>query len=143
MQVFLAITGIVAVAILYSVNFSLSGNGILSDIFNTINSQNILIKFVVISLGVFLIAHFAKVYAAEKHLYNINIQKQNALESHNQILNSVIATESENEKEIRNVILLELTKAMFDAKDTGYLKGHSQNSIPNNSIVEISRTMSK
>ena len=81
-----------------------------------------LIKFVVISLGFYLIAHFSKIHSAEKHLYNINTQKQNALESHQQILQSIAPTESENEKEIRNAILLELTRAIFDPKDTGYSK---------------------
>ena len=76
-----------------------------------------LIKFVVISLGFYLIAHFSKIHSAEKHLYNINTQKQNALESHQQILQSIAPTESENEKEIRNAILLELTRAIFDPKD--------------------------
>lgn len=143
MIVSIVITALVAVFILWGINFVSADKGILLDLLNTINSQNILLKFVVISLGAFLIAHFSKVHAAEKHLYNINTQKQNALESHNKLLNSVIATESENEKEIRNAILLELTRAIFDAKDTGYLKGYSQNSTPTNSIVEISRTISK
>jgi len=51
-------------------------------------------------------------------LYNLNIQRQNALNSHKQILDSIIATQSENEKEIRNAILLELTRAIFDTKET-------------------------
>ena len=42
-----------------------------SNLFNTINTQNIIIKFVVLSLGGYLISHFSKVYSAEKHLYNL------------------------------------------------------------------------
>ena len=102
-----------------------------------------LIKFVVISLGFYLIAHFSKIHSAEKHLYNINTQKQNALESHQQILQSIAPTESENEKEIRNAILLELTRAIFDPKDTGYSKTNNQISSPTSQIVEISKSLPK
>ena len=102
-----------------------------------------LIKFVVISLGFYLIAHFSKIHSAEKHLYNINTQKQNALESHQQILQSIAPTESENEKEIRNAILLELTRAIFDPKDTGYSKTNNQISSPTSQIVEISKSIPK
>ena len=100
-----------------------------------------LIKFVIISLGFYFIAHFSKIHSAEQHLYNINTQKQNALESHQQILQSVIHTESENEKEIRNAILLELTRAIFTPKDTGYSKTSNQISSPANQIIEISKSI--
>ena len=113
-----------------------------SNLFNTINTQNIIIKFVVLSLGGYLISHFSKVYSAEKHLYNLNIQRQNALNSHKQILDSIISTESENEKEIRNAILLELTRAIFESKDTGYLNG-VQSPTSTSQIVEISKTLTK
>ncbi len=96
-----------------------------------------------LSLGGYLIAHFAKVYSAEKHLYNINVQRQNALNSHKQILDSVIATESENEKEIRNAILLELTRSIFQNQETGYLKGNTNSTMPTNQIIEISKTLTK
>ena len=96
-----------------------------------------------ISLGFYLIAHFSKIHSAEKHLYNINTQKQNALESHQQILQSIAPTESENEKEIRNAILLELTRAIFDPKDTGYSKTNNQISSPTSQIVEISKSIPK
>jgi hypothetical protein len=62
-------------------------------------------------------------------LYNLNTQRQNALNSHKKILDSVQATDSENEKEIRNAILLELTKAIFENKDTGYIKQKEDHSI--------------
>lgn len=113
-----------------------------TNLLDTINTQNILIKFVALSLGWYLITHFSKVYSAEKHLYNVNSQRQNALNSHKQILNSVISTDSDNEKEIRNAILLELTRSMFDKWDTGYLKWWQQQN-PTNQIIEISKTLSK
>ncbi len=139
----IVLTGIVSIFFLQDVEFVKNDNATFwKNLFNTINTQNILIRFVVLSLGVYLISHFSKVYSAERHLYNINIQRQNALNSHKQLLDSVIATESDNEKEIRNAILLELTRAIFENKDTGYLKG-VQNPSSTNQIVEVSRTLSK
>lgn len=91
------------------------------------NAQNIIFRFILLSIMGYVISHFSKVYSAEKHLYNVNIQRQNALNSHQQILDSVITTE--NEKDIRNAVLLELTKAIFESKDTGYIKKNEKNSI--------------
>ena len=134
-------TFILSILFLQWVGFVSDENtGFWGNLLNTINTQNILIKFVVLSLGGYLISHFSRVYSAEKHLYNLNIQRQNALNSHKQILDSVISTESENEKEIRNAILLELTKAIFESKDTWYLKW-MQNPNPTNQIVEVSKTL--
>lgn len=129
------LTALTSLFLLNAISFDVSDKGVWVDLFNAISSQNILVKFVVISLGVYLITYFSKVHSAEKHLYNINIQKQNALESHKRMLDSVIATESENDKEIRNAILLELTKAIFDSKDTGYLKTSTQISSPVSQVI--------
>ncbi len=135
MIISIILTAVISIFILGAININISDKRFWFSVFNAINSQNILIKFVVISLCVYVITHFSKVHSAEKHLYNINTQKQNALESHKQILGSVIATESENEKEIRNSILLELTKAIFDAKDTGYLKTRTQMQSPVSQVI--------
>lgn len=137
------LTGFLAIVILESATFELFENNKWSDIVHYINSQNLLIKFVLISLCVYMIAHFSKTHSSEKHLYNINIQKQNALNSYEQILDSVTATESENDKEIRNSILLELTRAIFEAKDTGYLKGGNHNASPVSQIVEVGKNITK
>ena len=98
--------------------------------------SNVLLKFFGLSLGAFLIAHFSKGHAAEQHLYNLNTQRQNALNSHRAILDSVMATDSDNEKEVKNLILLELTKAIFDSKDTGYIKSNEKGSL-NISLPQI------
>ncbi len=110
-------------------------------IIKAISEQNIFLKLVFVSLGGYLISHFSKTYSAESHLYYLNTQRQNALDSHKQILDSIRDTKSENDKEIANAILLELTKAIFDANDTGYLKncGSSQN--PTNNFVEITKNL--
>lgn len=137
------LTATLAIIFLPEIGFTkIKDASFLDNLLSTITSQNIILRFVIISLGAYLIAHFAKVHAAEQHLYNLNTQRQHALNSHKQILDSVIATESENEKEIRNAILLELTRAIFESKDTGYLK-NPQNPSATNQIVEVSRTLTK
>jgi len=136
------LTGALAIIFLKEVKFiSHENSTFFENILQTVNAQNILIKFVLLSLGGYLVAHFSKVHSAEKNLYNLNIQRQNALNSHRQILDSVIATESENEKEIRNAILLELTRAIFANHETGYLKGSVDNLSPSNQIVEITKSI--
>lgn len=138
------ITALISIIFLQNIKFISSENStFFENILKTINIQNILIKFVLLSLGGYLIAHFSKIHYTEKNLYNLNIQRQNALNSHKQILDSVIATESENEKEIRNAILLELTKAIFANHETGYLKGSKDNPNPSNQIVEITKSFTK
>lgn len=135
------LTVVLAIIFLQKVDFvTTEGASFWDNLLNTINTQNILIKFIILSLGGYLISHFSNVHSAEKHLYNLNIQRQNALNSHKQILDSIVSTESANEKEIRNAILLELTRAIFENKDTGYLKS-SQNPASTSKIVEISKTL--
>lgn len=140
----IAITALMSIIFLQNIKFVSSENlTFFENILQTINAQNILIKFVLLSLGGYLVAHFSKVHYTEKNLYNLNIQRQNALNSHKQILDSVVATESENEKEIRNAILLELTRAIFANHETGYLKGSKNNPSPSNQIVEITKSITK
>ena len=138
------LTAVFSIFFLQKIEFITTENlTFFEKILQTINTQDILIEFVLLSLGGYLIAHFSKVHSAEKNLYNLNTQRQNALESHKQILDSVIATESENEKEIRNAILLELTRAMFTNHETGYLKGSKDSPGPTNQIIEITKSMTK
>ena len=114
MFISVALTATLSIVFLQNISFISSEKlTFFENILQTVNTQNILIKFVLLSLGGYLISHFSKVHSTEKNLYNLNIQRQNALNSHKQILDSIVATESENEKEIRNAILLELTKTIF------------------------------
>lgn len=139
----IAVTALMSIIFLQNINSFSEDLTFFENILRTVNTQNILIKFILLSLGGYLVAHFSKIYYTEKNLYNLNVQRQNALNSHKQILNSVIATESENEKEIRNAILLELTRAIFANHETGYLKGSKDNPSPSNQIIEITKSFTK
>lgn len=110
------------------------------NLLSTVNSQNLIIKVAIITLLGYLIAHFSKVYSAESHLYVINTQRQNALNSHRQILKSVQSTEGDNDLETENAILLQVTRAIFDNQDTGYLKDSNNPTAPVNQILEITKT---
>lgn len=109
---------------------------LLNDIFN----QGFLLKLVILSLGGYSIAHFSRDYVAEKHLQNVNIQRQNALDSHQQMLKSIRPTESENDKETANAMLAELTRAIFEIGDTGYLKKTSNPGNPIRQAIELTKS---
>jgi len=105
-------------------------------IWNTLVEQNILLKLFIISSGGYLVAHFSRNFSAEKHLYYTNKHRQNALESHDRILNAVSGTEkTENDIETQNAILIQVTRTMFEMQDTGYLKNQS-NPVPSTQIIE-------
>ena len=107
----------------------------------TFISSGLLMKFIFFTLCGILISLFRNIYASERHLYVINNQRQNALNSHRQILDSIQETKSENQKEVENAILLEVTKRAFESGDTGYLK--QSKSAPNSQVVEITKTLTK
>ena len=110
------------------------------ELIDQILSQSFLLKLVILSLGGYAVAHFSRDYAAEKHLHHLNLQRQNALDSHQQLLKSIRPTESENDKETANAMLAELTRAIFDATDTGYLKKVSNPGNPIRQAVELTRS---
>ncbi len=111
-----------------------------SQVLTEIFHQGLLLKFLILSIGGFAIAHFNRNYSAEKHLYYVNTQRQNALDSHQALLNSIRPTESENDKETANAMLAELTRAIFDTKDTGYLKTISNPGNPVRQVIELTKS---
>lgn len=138
-----AVTAGASFLFLHNFEFDNKDGNFWGNFLETIYSQNLLLKIIFVSLGGFVIAHFSKVYSAEMHLYVLNIQRQNALNSHKQILNSVQATSSDNDLETQNAILLQVTKAIFDNQITGYLKDQSNPAMPSGQILEITKTLQK
>ena len=109
-------------------------------IWNTIISQNVLLKIIAVSVGGYLVAHFSRNYSAEMNMYYLNKHRQNALNSHDRILESISKTEeTENDIETNNAILVQITKTIFDVQETGYLKSVS-NPVPSSQIIETVRT---
>jgi hypothetical protein len=115
------------------------GANFFEKIWNTLLEQNILLKLFLISAGGYLVAHFSRNYSAEMNMYYTNKHRQLALNSHQRILDSVIKTETSNDAEIKNAILLQVSKTMFDIQETGYLK-NGNNPVPTTQIIETVRT---
>jgi DNA-binding FadR family transcriptional regulator len=86
-----------------------------------------------------MVAHFSRNYSAEMNMYYMNKHRQMALNSHQRILDAVRKTETSNEPETKNAILLQVAKTMFDIQETGYLK-NGNNPVPTTQIVETIRT---
>jgi NADH:ubiquinone oxidoreductase subunit 3 (subunit A) len=140
MLLFLVITVVFACLFLWGGTFSIIEEGATlgfwENIWNNIITQNIVLKFFVLSAGGYLVSHFSRNFSAEKHLYYLNTHRQNALDSHQRILDSVSETTiGENDIETQNAILLQVTKTMFEFQDTGYLKG-GNSPVPTTQIVE-------
>jgi hypothetical protein len=104
-----------------------------------VSEQNILLYIIVFSLLSFLISHFSRNFSSEKNLENVYRQKQKALDSHQQIIKSVQGTESDNDLETQNALLAYMAKAIFETKETGYLKGVHHNTSPSGPILDMTK----
>lgn len=62
------------------------------------------------------------------------MHRHNAVNVYNQMLTAVQKTGNESERETLNALLLELSKAIFDSKDTGYTEMPTSGSFPMNLI---------
>ena len=97
-------------------------------------------KVFIFSVILIVISLIKKEYLALRHQFALNTHRQNALNSHKEILNSILGTENESDKEISNAVLLELTRSMFSPQDTGLVKDQ-KNTASDSKIVEISKSL--
>ncbi len=97
-------------------------------------------KVFIFSVILIVISLIKKEYLALRHQFALNTHRQNALNSHKEILNSILRTENESDKEISNAVLLELTRSMFSPQDTGLVKDQ-KNTASDSKIVEISKSL--
>lgn len=136
----LAVTVLAACIFVFGKSFNLkSGSLSLVIVWNLILEQNILLKLFLISAGGYLVAHFSRNYSAEMNMYYTNKHRQLALNSHQRILDAARPTETLNEAETKNAILLQVAKTMFDIQDTGYLKS-GNNPVPTTQVIETVRS---
>lgn len=101
---------------------------------------NLINNFFIFTMIILFITVLRREYLALRHQRILNKHRSNALYSHKEILSSIEKTASESDKEISNAILLELTKAMFNPQDTGFVKDQ-KNASSDNRIVEISKSL--
>lgn len=136
----LAVTVLAACIFVFGEHFNLkSDGGLFLNVWNLILEQNILLKLFLISAGGYLVAHFSRNYSAEMNMYYTNKHRQLALNSHQRILDAARPTETLNEAETKNAILLQVAKTMFDIQDTGYLKS-GNNPVPTTQVIETVRS---
>lgn len=109
------------------------------SILKFVSEQNIFLYIIIFSLLSFLISHFSRNYSSEKNLENVYLQKQRALDSHKQILDSVQGTDSQNDLETQNALLAYMAKAIFETKETGYLKGVKHNTNPSGPVLDMTK----
>ena len=110
-----------------------------NGLFELIIKSNFLSKIFIFSILLLMLTLFRREYLALRHQYTLNIHRHNALKSHKEILTSIKETESASDKEISNAILLELTKAMFNPQNTGFV--NQENTSQESKIIEISRSL--
>lgn len=108
----------------------------LQALLNFIVSQNLFVHAVIFSLFAFSISHFSRNFASEKNLEYINKQRQNALDAHRQILDTVDDSIGGG-IDAQNELLVLLAKAMFENQPTGYLKGMKHSTNPLSTFLNI------
>ena len=108
-----------------------------TDTFSLI--MNVTLRLTLISLGIYLVTYFSRKSFAENHLYYVNKHRQNAINSHENIIKSVQTEEGGAvDWKTQNAVLIQVTKAMYDHVDTGYLKNkglEKSNNLMENIIV--------
>ena len=95
---------------------------------------------IIFSMLTYAIRHFSRNYSAEKNLENIYIQKQKALDAHQQILDAVQDTKSENHLETQNAILTYMSQSIFEVHSSGYLNKDKDNRTSNSRISPLDIT---
>lgn len=78
---------------------------------------NLVTKISLISILIFIVTFSFKQYSINKHLYTVNKHRENVLNSYKLFLNSI----SEDDTNIRNVLMAEVAKAIYEQSKTGYI----------------------
>jgi hypothetical protein len=79
--------------------------------------QIFFIKILLVSFLSVVFYQIAKNYNANMHLYVLNKHRENSLKTFRSFVEA-----SEGDRQVQNAILLQATKSIFDAVDTGYIK---------------------
>jgi hypothetical protein len=95
-------------------------------------------KVSLLSILVFFISFSFKQYSINKHLYTLNKHRENVLNSYQLFLSTV----GEESTDIRNVLMMEVAKAIYEHGKTGFVTDKDGDS-SSPSIVEISKFLTK
>jgi hypothetical protein len=108
-------------------------------VINTINGFDIsilLLKISILFVLIYLIRFGFKQYSINKHLYSLNRHRANVLNSFKLLISSV----DESNLDVRNAIVMEVSKVIYESGKTGYIEDKSDDgSSP--SIIELTRVL--
>jgi len=109
-------------------------NNFYSEITNITNTsgavQLLVAKLVFISIAFYFLHRISRNYSAQKHLESVNKHRESSLT----VFKAFV--ESTNDDKIKDVILIQASKAIFDNVDTGYISQGSDTSSPEIKFIE-------
>jgi heat shock protein HspQ len=116
---------------------------ILAVIFLKIDNENVnyslvVLKISVITVFIFLIRFAFKQYSINKNLFVLNKHRENTLSSYKLFIESL----SEKDTDIRNAIMMQVAKSIYDHGKSGYIIDKSKD-MESPSIIELIRTIPK
>jgi len=91
----------------------------------------LIVRIVAISLSALLFFQSVKQFNINSHLQALNKHRQNTLQTFQAFV------DSSNDAQIRDAVLLQATKSIFDAGDTGYVRAQNEQSL-NMETVKLS-----
>lgn len=125
----------------YKPNFEIQENiGFWGSFFAFLIESKLFFLSLIISMLIYAVRFFSRIFSAEKNLENIYIQKQKALDAHQQILDAVQDTKSENHLETQNAILTYMSQSIFEVHSSGYLNKDKDNRTSNSRISPLDIT---
>lgn len=98
------------------------------------NLTNFFTKIIIIAVVVFLMSFAFKQYNINRHQEVLNTHRQNALNSYQLFIKSIIGDDNSS----RNALMIQVAKAIYEnSQSTGYLNEKSQN--VNSGLIEITK----
>ncbi len=135
----LTIASAIACAGLAYCTFKIPDNIVAQTLPELIIKGNVLNKVFIFSIMILVITLLRREYLALRHQFTLNTHRYNAIKSHKEILSSLEKTQNDSDREISNAILLELTKAMFDTQNTGFI--NQEASSRELKVIEVTRSL--
>src|SRR5258708_351734 len=100
--------------------------------------SKLIAKALLVTILIYLITYSFKKYSVYKHLETINRHRHNALNSYGLFAGSIIG----NDASIRNNLLLQVSKAIYEYIPTGFLASKQEDGSPSG-ILEITKILSE
>lgn len=96
-------------------------------------------KFVILSILIFIIRFAFKQFMINKHLATINKHRQNTLNSFRLFIESI----SSDDPATKDLLLIEVSRAIYEQGNTGFLSDSGKKDSNNPSILEMTKLVTK